>query len=451
MLHQKPPALAPREPACRSAVLLRRSAAGRRGTARSPCRISRPHRRDRRRRRCLRRARPSPPPRTARSRRSASPSGTAPAALLLPACRRPSRRSRARSCVPRCPAATSSVQLRSAASRRVPSILPTATQMSRPTVSASSIGPIGMPNASAASSTVSGAMPSSTQRIAAIRYGASTRLTRKPGALFTGSGSLSIWRTNAAAARDELRSRVAGRRRSRPASSSRTGLKKWRPISRDGSRHAPSRCPRAECDDVLVARIASGFALASRRAAKSARLASTFSKIASMIDVGARDAVARDVGNQPVASHRATRRGSRRRSAKSFAGALHRRREPLGILVLQRDREAAQRAPRGDVAAHRAGADDVHVRRLEAAFLAERLQPLLQPEHADQVGGGRRLRAATGSTPDRTAGTASALPSYFAQILEDRVRRRIVLAPRALRDLLSRLRGDERAAPADSA
>jgi hypothetical protein len=46
---------------------------------------------------------------------------------------------------------------------------------------------------------VSGAMPSSTQRIASIRYGASTRLTRKPGALFTGSGSLSIWRTNAAA------------------------------------------------------------------------------------------------------------------------------------------------------------------------------------------------------------------------------------------------------------
>ena len=61
------------------------------------------------------------------------------------------------------------------------------------------MGPIGMPKASAASSTTSGAIPSSTQRMAVIRYGASTRLTRKPGALFTGSGSLSICRVNAAA------------------------------------------------------------------------------------------------------------------------------------------------------------------------------------------------------------------------------------------------------------
>ena len=42
--------------------------------------------------------------------------------------------------------------------------------------------------------------------------------------------------------------------------------------------------------------------------------------------------------------------------------ARHRGRQPLGVLILQRDRQAAQRAPRGDVAAHRAGADDVHVR-----------------------------------------------------------------------------------------
>ena len=44
--------------------------------------------------------------------------------------------------------------------------LPAATAMSRPTASASSIGPIGMPNASIASSMVSGLIPSSTARIA---------------------------------------------------------------------------------------------------------------------------------------------------------------------------------------------------------------------------------------------------------------------------------------------
>jgi hypothetical protein len=100
-------------------------------------------------------------------------------------------------------------------------------QMSSPTVSASSIGPIGIPNWSAASSMVSGAIPSSTQRIAVIRYGASTRLTRNPGALFTGNGSRSICRMNAAAGRSS-----AGDV-SRPCTISTsiifaTGLKKWR-------------------------------------------------------------------------------------------------------------------------------------------------------------------------------------------------------------------------------
>jgi hypothetical protein len=33
---------------------------------------------------------------------------------------------------------------------------------------------------------------------------------------------------------------------------------------------------------------------------------------------------------------------------------LHRRREPLGVLVLQRHAQAAQCAPRGNIASHRA-------------------------------------------------------------------------------------------------
>ena len=49
---------------------------------------------------------------------------------------------------------------------------------------------------------------------------------------------------------------------------------------------------------------------------------------------------------------------------ESFAKELVRSRESgIDVLlraVLQRDRKAAQRAPRGDVAAHRARADDVH-------------------------------------------------------------------------------------------
>ena len=111
---------------------------------------------------------------------------------------------------------------------------------------------------------------------------------------------------------------------------------------------------------MLVARIAAGFAFASS-AANRLRLASTFSKIASMIDVGARDAVAGDVGNQPVGRVADAPRIAQA-LGEELRRAAHRRREPLRVLVLQRDRQPAQRAPRGDVAAHRAGADDVHVR-----------------------------------------------------------------------------------------
>ena len=64
--------------------------------------------------------------------------------------------------------------------------------MSSPTSSASSIGPIGMPKSSAALSMVSFFMPASSITSASSRYGVSARLTRKPGALFTGAGSRSM-------------------------------------------------------------------------------------------------------------------------------------------------------------------------------------------------------------------------------------------------------------------
>ena len=82
--------------------------------------------------------------------------------------------------------------------------------------------------------------------------------------------------------------------------------------------------------------------------------------------------------------------------------------------------------------------------RLEPVFLAQRFQALLQSEQPDQIGGGRRLeerrdrRRIGGRHGERVA-------VVFHPDVENRVRRGIVLAPRAFGDLLSRLRGDDRA------
>ena len=131
-------------------------------------------------------------------------------------------------------------------------------------------------------------------------------------------------------------------------------------MSRAGSRERAGDVLERNAD-VLVARIASGRARAST-SAKSARLASTFSKIASMITSARAMPSPATSGIRRSSASRA-RRGSRRRSANSFAARFIAGARRCGVLVLQRHGEAAQRAPRGDVAAHRAGADDVHVRR----------------------------------------------------------------------------------------
>ena len=160
-------------------------------------------------------------------------------------------------------------------------------------------------------------------------------------------------------------------------------------------------------------------------------------------DVGAGDAVARDIGDQAVGARRARGAGPSAAPSNSFGCAGHRRRDPLRVLVLQRDGQSAQRAPRRDVAAHRAGTDDVHVRGLEIAVLAERLQALLQAEHADQVGGGRRLRAAPESTPGRTRAPQARRRRTSPTAREWRTARDNARAARALRRL-PRLRRDER-------
>ena len=124
-------------------------------------------------------------------------------------------------------------------------------------------------------------------------------MTRKPGALFTGSGSLSIARTNAAA------SAITSRRVWRPTTTSTsiicaTGLKKWMPDQARRDRRAPPAMSSSGMLDVFVARIASGFARRSM-SANNARLASTFSKIASTITSARATPVAGDIGNEPVA------------------------------------------------------------------------------------------------------------------------------------------------------
>ena len=176
------------------------------------------------------------------------------------------------------------------------------------------MGPTGMPKASAASSTVSAAMPSSTQRIASMRYGARIRLTRNPGALLTGSGSLSICRANAQARAMSSACVLA------PWTTSTsiildTGLKKCSPISRPGSFNGAPICSRGMLD-VLVASSADGLAFASS-ATNSSRLASRFSKMASMM-TSARAAPSPTTSGIRRSNASRTRRGSLRRSAKSL-------------------------------------------------------------------------------------------------------------------------------------
>ena len=144
--------------------------------------------------------------------------------------------------------------------------------------------------------------------------------------------------------------------------SSGTGLKKWMPTSRDGSLSAVAMSASFRLE-VLVARIASGLAIASSLA-NSARFASRFSKIASMITSAWRAPCAAHVGDQPVERVAHAARVAQA-ALEQLRGALHRRREALGRGVLQRHAQAAHRADRGDVAAHHAGADHVHVARLE--------------------------------------------------------------------------------------
>src|SRR6266851_1966409 len=149
-----------------------------------------------------------------------------------------------------------------------------------------------------------------------------------------------------------------------------------------------------------------------------------------------------DVGNQAV--ERVPNSGFFAQPAFEKLGrALHRRREALGRLVLQRHGQAAHRAPGGDVSAHDASADHVNVFRLEVAVLPERLQALLEEEDADEIA--RRVAL---QKPDDGSRILGSRCEWIAIVsppqLEDRVRRRIVIRRGPGGKLLPRQVNDER-------
>ena len=135
--------------------------------------------------------------------------------------------------------------------------------------------------------------------------------------------------------------------------------------------------------DVLVARIASGFIFGSI-AGKDLRLSSSFSGTASMIRSAVRNALALEIGDQPV-ERVAHVDGCRRADlAVKLGGALDRAAERLRLHVGEADGEAMPRAPGGDVAAHGAGADHMHARARPLA-VGQALELFAQEEHAHQI------------------------------------------------------------------
>ena len=194
--------------------------------------------------------------------------------------------------------------------------------------------------------------------------------------------------------------------------------------------------------DVLVASTASGFSCGSRRA-YSSRLASRFSKIASITTSALATPSPATSACQP---RQRLARASRRSGItllEELARALHGGRDVLLVAILQRHGQAARRAPARDVAAHDAGADDVHVLGGLAAGLAGGLQSILQEEHAHQVARGRRAqqlrhRARFGFV------RALALAAVTLPQLDHGVRGRVVLGTRAPRDLRAHLAGQDR-------
>ena len=226
-------------------------------------------------------------------------------------------------------------------------------------MSASSIGPIGMPNASAASSTVSGAMPfvdAAHRRHQVRRQHAVDEEARR---------ALDRQRQLVDLAHERgRRGAISSSRVRDPATISTSIMLRHRieEVQADEARRIGQRgrdvlernARRVRREDRAGLRLA-----LERREQRALGVDVLEDRLDD--DVGARDAVAGDVRNQPV-GRVANAARILQAIGEQLGCALHRRRQPFRVLVLQRHRQSAQRAPGGDVAAHRAGADDVHVR-----------------------------------------------------------------------------------------
>ena len=320
-------------------------------------------------------------------------------------------------------------------------ILPTWLATSSPTTSASSTGPIGMPKSTAAliDERERHAFLRGVHRLVQIghEHAIDDEARRAP-----------------AGHRQLVELAREGERRLRGAASAvrapltismsgicATGLKKCRPTSRSG-RASFAASGSSVMLEVLVASRAAGFMRGSRRAYSSC-FASRFSKMASMTTSASGTPCAFDVGAQALA-----RIGALRRLANALleqlVRALERGLDVFRAAVLQRDGEAAQRAPRGDVAAHHAGADDVHV--LDAAAP---LPPMAFSRSCSR-NTRTRLRAVSRGEEMRD-GARFGLESLLAARavirpqIDDGVGRRVVLALRLARDLREQRRLHERA------
>ena len=146
-------------------------------------------------------------------------------------------------------------------------------------------------------------------------------------------------------------------------------------------------------------------------------------------EIGVADALAVHVRHQPV--KRVAHSGALAQDlAEQIGGALDRARDRLGLHVGERHPHVLAGAPGGDVAAHRAGADDVDVLDLVAGA-CELLHLLAQEEHADQVLRRRRHHQIGERRffPPPASRAVAAVP--FPEI-DQRVRRRIMRLRRSL-------------------
>ena len=230
---------------------------------------------------------------------------------------------------------------------------------------------------------VSRLTPSSSISMASSMYGVSARLTRKPGALFTGAGSRSI----AAEERARLRQHV-GRH-----------LVVAHHLDQLHARH---RIEEMQADE-LLGPLQAGAQLLQRNARRvggedrvrphlrldrGIDLALELERLRHRLDhqVGGAHALAREIGDQPV--ERVARLDPLVADlAEQLGRARDRLAERLGLHVGERHGEPVPGAPGRDVAAHCAGADDVHALAGEVA-VGQALELLAQEEHAHQVARG---------------------------------------------------------------